>query len=215
MNLANIKQELNSIERTSFGISVPKLRKFAKKVAKADYKKFIEINDCSTFELRLLQAFVIGYAKDDIDVLLKYFKAFMPFVDDWAINDSLCQNFTIARKYPDKVWDFLMQYKTTTKEFESRVVAVILLSHYLTNEYVDKVIEILDTLSTDKYYSQMGVAWAFATIMGKYSDKCMKYLKSENCHLNKITYNKTLQKIRESCKVSDEIKKLIKDMRKS
>lgn len=215
MKLCEIKKKLNNIKRTKFGISIPELRKFAKKIAKGNYIEFVENNDFSTFELKLLHAFVIGYAKDDINILLKYFKNFIPYVDDWAVNDSLCQNFKIARVYPEIVWKFLMKYKNSKKEFESRIVAVTLLSHYLNNEYIDKVIGVLDSLNTYDYYSQMGVAWAIATIMGKYPEKCLDYLQSDNCHLDAITYKKSLQKIRESLRVSDEIKLLTKSMNKS
>ena len=214
MNLSDIKKELAKLPRTKFGISVPELRKLAKRIAKYNYAEFFKFNDYSTFELKLLHAFVIGYVKDDIEVILKYFQDFMPYVDDWAINDSLCQNFRIARIYPDVVWNFLMQYKDSKKEFESRIVSVTLLSHYLTDKYIDNVICILNSLNTDDYYSQMGVAWAIATIMGKYPDMCMDYLKSKTCNLSKITYNKSLQKIRESFRVSDEIKKLTIEMKK-
>lgn len=214
MNLKDIKKELDGIKRTKFGISVPNLRKFAKKIAKGDYKRFMEINDYSSFELKLLHALVIGYAKADIKSALKYFKDFIPYVDTWDINDLLCQNFKTARKYQEIVWDFVMTYKNTKKEFESRIVSVILLSHYLNDEYIDRVIGILDRLNTDRYYAQMGVAWAIATIIGKYPKKCLDYLKSKDCHLDKTTYNKSLQKIRESFRVSDEIKSLTKEMKR-
>lgn len=214
MKLEEIKKEINGIKRTKFGISIPELRKLARKIAKGSYKDFIKNNDYSSFELKLLHAFVIGYIKDDISVLLKYFKDFIPHVNDWCINDSLCQNFTIARKYPDTVWDFLMNYKNSKKEFESRVVSVVLLSHYLNDKYIDRVIDVLNSLNTDDYYSQMGTAWAVATIMGKYSEKCLNYLKSNKCSLDKITYNKSLQKIRESFRVSDEIKFLTKELKR-
>ncbi len=214
MEIEYVKKKLDKIKRTTFGISIPELRKFAKQISKSDYITFVENNDFSSYELKLLHAFVLGYIKSDIQTLLKYFKDFIPQVDDWAVNDSLCQNFKIARKYPDEIWKFLMRYKKSKKEFESRIVSVMLLSHYLNNKYIDKVISILDKLNTDGYYSQMGVAWAFATIMGKYPDKCLKYLKSKNCNLNKITYNKTLQKIRESFRVSDDIKSVTKSMTK-
>ena len=214
MDILNIKQKLKKLERTSFGISIPELRKLAKQIAKTDYKMFIQKNDYSSYELKLLHAFVIGYAKDDIQTLLGYFKNFIPFVNDWVINDSLCQNFKIARKFPEKVWNFLMTYRHTSKEFESRIVSVMLLSHYITDDYIDSVIAVLDSLNTQTYYSRMGVAWGLATIMGKYPSKCIKYLSSDNCHLDIKTYNKTLQKIRESYKVSDDIKSLIKEMKK-
>lgn len=212
MNLELITKELNKIKRTSFGISIPELRKFAKKLAKNDYKEFFRINDFSTFELKMLHAFTIGYVKDDIKTLLIYFEKFMPYVDDWSINDSLCQNFRIARDEQEAVWDFLMQYKNSKKEFESRIVAVVLLSHYLNDEYITRVFEVLNELNTNDYYSQMGVAWAIATIMGKYPEKCLEYLNNPKCKLDKTTYNKSLQKIRESLKVSKEIKNITKTM---
>ena len=214
MDLQEIKKELDKIERTSFGISIPELRKFAKKIAKNDYKVLIYNNDFSTYELKLLHAFVIGYIKEDINVLLKYFEDFMPYVNDWAVNDSLCQNFKITRKYQDTVWKFMEKYFDSPKEFESRIVSVLLLSHFLDDNYIDKTINTLDKLSTNDYYSQMGVAWAFATIMGKYPDKCMEYLTSKNCNLDKITYNKTLQKIRESLKVSKDVKILTRSFKR-
>ena len=110
--------------------------------------------------------------------------------------------------------EFFAKTPNNIKRIESRIVSVMLLSHYLTDDYIDKVIIVLDSLNTDKYYSQMGVAWAFATIMGKYPQKCLDYLQSNNCHLDKITYNKTLQKIKESFKVSDELKLLTKNLKK-
>ena len=212
MNLSEIKKELRQIKRTSFGISIPELRKFAKKLAKKDYKKFINENDYSTFELKLLHAFLIGYIKEDINSLLKYFEDFIPQVDDWAINDSLCQNFRVTRVYQTEVWDFLMKYKDTKKEFESRIISVILLSHFLNDEYINRVISVLDKLNTDYYYSQMGVAWAIATIMGKYPKQCLAYLNSPKCNLDKITLHKSFQKIRESYRVADDIKELVKNI---
>lgn len=214
MNIEDIKRELAKIKRTSFGISIPELRKFAKKLAKEDYKEFIDSNDCSTFELKLLHAFLIGYINDDINTLLKYFQDFMPQVGDWAVNDSLCQNFRAARKYQNVVWKFLMKFKSSHEEFESRIVSVVLLSHFLNDSYINRVIKVLDELDTRDYYSSMGVAWAIATVMAKYPEKCLNYLTSKNCRLDNKTFNRSLQKIRESYRVSKEIKEITKKLKK-
>ncbi|MBR2083018.1 MAG: hypothetical protein IJ876_08490 [Elusimicrobiaceae bacterium] len=83
------------------------LHKPARQSARTDYKYFLENNPDNTFELQLLHAFVIGYAKDDIrTTILLYFKAFVPTADR-VVTDSLCQNFKIARKDPQKGMDFL------------------------------------------------------------------------------------------------------------
>lgn len=214
MQINEIKSEISHLKRTAFGVSVPELRKLAQKIAKENYQKFVEKNKNDSFELRMVHAFVLGYAKEDINVLLNDFAAFMPYVNDWAINDALCQNFKLTRKYLEIVWKFLLNYQNTDKEFESRIVSVMLLSHYLNDKYINSVIKVLDRLNTDKYYAQMGVAWAIATIMGKYPEKCMAYLQSSDCHLDKKTYNKALQKIRESFCVSPEIKKQTQTMKR-
>ncbi|MBR1907789.1 DNA alkylation repair protein [bacterium] len=214
MNINEIKNELKNIKRTSFGISIPELRKFAKRIAKKDYLTLFNDNDFDTFEIKLLHAFTIGYVNEDIETLLKYFEKFIPYVNDWAVNDSLCQNFRIARKYPEQVWNMLMKYKNSKKEFESRIVSVTLLSHFLNDEYIDRVFEILNELNTDDYYSQMGIAWAIATAMGKYPKQTEEYLKSDKNKLDKTTYNKALQKIRESLKVPSDIKEMTKTLKK-
>ena len=144
---------------------------------------------------------------------LKLVKEFIPYIDNWSVNDSLCQNMKFARIYPNEVLDFLKTMKDSDNEWEIRVVSVTLLSHFLNDEYIDEVIEILDSLKRPTYMSKMGIAWAFATIMAKYEDKTLEYLK--NSSLDNWTFNKALCKMRESFRVSDKAKEQIKTMRRN
>lgn len=205
-------QKLTPGIKPVLGVRIPELRKLAKEIAKEDYRTFLEKNPSDTFEMETLQAFVIGYAKDDIQQILHYFRVFIPLVHDWSVNDSLCQTFRIARKYPQEVYDMLMEYVDSKDEFEVRVVAVTLMSHFLNDTYVDQVIKVLDQLYTEDYYAKMGVAWAVATVMAKYPDKCMVYLKDN--HLDDWTYNKSIQKMIESYRVSDEDKRILRTMKR-
>ncbi len=210
-NNAELYNKLNPTAKPALGVRIPKLRELAKRIAKEDYKWFLENNPLDTFELESLQAFVIGYAKDDIHVILNYMREFIPTIHDWSVNDSLCQTFKIARKYPKETFDLLMEFKDSKKEFEVRVVAIMLMSQFLNDEYIDKVIEVLDSLYTDSYYSRMGVAWAIATIMAKYPHKCIAYMNSSKNHLDDWTYNKAIQKMKESFRVEKaDIQKIVK-----
>lgn len=191
--------------KPALGVRVPDLRKLAKKIAKEDYEIFLAENPMDLFEWEMLQALVIGYAKDDIKVLLQHFREFVPCVHDWSVSDSLCQTFSIARKYPKETFAMLMEYIDSTQEYEIRVVAVTLMSHFLNDEYIDEVIKVLDRLKPGDYYAKMGIAWAVATVMAKYPEKCMEYLKHHS--LDEWTYRKSIQKMKESYRVSDEIKK--------
>lgn len=193
------------------GIRLPELRKIAKLVAKEKRYDFFKQKH-TTFEELTIHAYAIGYLKEDINVCLKYLKDFIPYIDNWSVNDSLCQNMKFARKYQEEVFEFLKSMKESNNEWEIRVVAVTLLSHFLNDKYIDEVITILDGLKRPTYMSKMGIAWAFATIMAKYEEKMFEYLK--NSSLDVWTYNKALSKMKESFRVSSNAKEKLKSMRK-
>ncbi|MBR4725245.1 MAG: DNA alkylation repair protein [Lachnospiraceae bacterium] len=205
--------KLNPTAKPCAGVRIPALRKLAQKIAKDDYRAFLDTNPMDTFEMEALQAFVIGYAKDDINVILSYLDKFIPKVHDWSVADSLCQTFKIAKKYPDETFAILTKYRTSHKEFEVRIVAIMLMSQFLRDEYIDIVFEVVDSLYTEEFYAKMGVAWAVATIMAKYPDKCLDYMLSPDNHLDEWTYNKALQKMKESYRVDNAVVEKIKAAR--
>ena len=194
-----------------YGVRLPLLRNIAKTIAKEKRYEFFAEKHAS-FEELTIHAYAIGYLKEDIDTCLKYLKEFIPLVDNWSVNDSLCQNMKFARKYPKEVFEFLKSMKESSNEWEIRIIAVTFLSHFLNDEYIDEVIDILDNLQRPTYMSKMGIAWAFATIMAKYEDKTFEYLKKSS--LDDWTFNKALSKMKESFRVSDKAKERLSKMRR-
>ena len=210
--LINKENEQNQYGfKNYYGVRLPELRKIAKKIVKEKRYDFFNEKH-NSFEELTIHAYAIGYLKEDINVCLNYVKEFIPFVDNWSVNDSLCQNMKFARKYPKEVFEFLKSMKESNNEWEIRIIAVTLLSHFLNDEYIDEVIEILDNLKPNTYMSRMGIAWAFATIMAKYEDKMFIYLKTSK--LDDWTYNKALTKMKESYRVSEQAKEKIKQLKR-
>lgn len=203
-------EKLNPGIKDIYGLTMPQIKNIANQIYKNDPILFLETNDFSCYELKQLQAMVIAKLKD-IDTALSYFKKFIPFVNGWAVNDTLCSYFKQARRYREKVFNFLSPYFKSDKEFEQRIVSVMFLCHFLVDDYIDQVIDILDQQKLHDYYAKMGVAWAFATILAKYPDKGMSYMKDNQ--LDKWTYKKAIQKAIESFRVSDDIKLALKSMR--
>ncbi|HAC32267.1 MAG TPA: DNA alkylation repair protein [Treponema sp.] len=230
-NYREFSSSLNPTASPILGVRIPQLRTLAKKIAgdtwnkpgdKASWQIFLEQNPLTTFEHQALQAMVIGYARADINLILNYLKDFIPHIHDWAVNDILCQTFKTAQKHQETVWNFLMNYKDSRKEFEVRVVAIMLMTHFLNDAYIDRVLKVLNTLYTDTsrdsatYYAKMGIAWAVATAAckTKYPDLTYEFMKSPSNRLDSWTYNKAIRKMQESFRVTPEIKEKMNQLKK-
>jgi 3-methyladenine DNA glycosylase AlkD len=131
---------------------------------------------------------------------------------EWSTVDSLCQKFIIAKKHRDEVLPLLIKYSNSKDEYLQRVVAVMLLSHYLEDEYIEKVFDLLSKLNHQGYFTKMAVAWALATVMTYYPKECLAYMKSSK--LDKWTHNKAIQKMKESFRISDDNKLKLESLKK-
>lgn len=212
-NYRDFSSALSPGAKNMYGVRIPKLRSLAKNIAREDWRAYLDNAVDDSFEEIMLQGFVMGYARTSIDEALEYFKHFIPKINDWAINDCVCSTFKIARKHTGTVWNFLMDYVESDSEFEQRVVAVMLMDYFLTDDYIDRVFEVYDRLNHPGYYRMMGVAWGVATAYAKYPEKTHAYLLDNK--LDDRTYNMVIQKMLESRRVSAEDKNILRDMKRN
>ncbi|MBO5413214.1 MAG: DNA alkylation repair protein [Clostridia bacterium] len=193
------------------GIKIPVLRAIAKEIVKDNPGEYLKNVKNKYFEEVILEGLVIAYSKMPIEEKLELIKNFIPKIDSWAINDTFCPTLKIKDSEKELVWNFLQQYLKSEKEFEVRFAVIMMLDYYITDEYVDRVILKLDQVKNDGYYAKMAVAWTIAEIGVKYNEKAIEYLKGQN-NLDKFTYNKALQKLRESYRITPEQKEELKKM---
>ena len=195
------------------GVRVPVLRDYAKSLMDEDWKETYKNIGNNYYEEIMLQGMMIGLAKISLKEHLEYLEKFIPKIDNWAVCDITCAGFKFVKKNREKVFKFLQKYLKSSREFEIRFAIVMLLDHYIVDEYVDQVIQILDTVNhKEYYYVRMAVAWTLSIIYIKYPQKALKYLKSNN--LDNETFNKTLQKILESNRVNKSDKNKIRKMKR-
>lgn len=197
------------------GIRIPALRRLAAQIAKDDWQRYLQTADTYYMEERMLQGMVIGHLKmKDPDEYLALVAKFVPLINSWSVCDTFdfCGKQRFVDKNKQKVWDFLERWITSPKEYEIRFGVVMMMGHYINEEYIDKVLQWMDRISYEGYYVKMAVAWAISVCYVKFPEKTMKFLK-EN-HLDNFTYNKSLQKIVESYRVSAEDKEIIKKMKR-
>lgn len=193
------------------GVRLPLLRNMAKDLAKNNWEAYLNNPYNEYYEEIMIEGLTIGYIKTDINTRLKYIKRFIPKIDNWAICDSFCNNLKFTKKNLNEVWEFISTYLSSNKEFELRFAIVMMLHYYINEEYIDRVLHILNDINHEGYYVKMAVAWAISFAYIKFPHKTLVFLKNNN--LDSFTYNKSLQKIIESTRVSKEDKDLIRSMK--
>jgi len=216
--LSTIKQKLFSeklIPNTYpiLGVKIPELRNLAKLIAKGDYALFIKNNPCNYFEEVLLEGFVIGYAKCELTQRLEYLKSFIPKIIDWAVCDCSTSTYKFVNSNLDAMWNFIVPYYNSKNEFEIRFALIMMLSYFVNEQYIYKVLNSISKFNSKHYYAQMGVAWLLSVCMVKFRDKTYNFLLK--CDLDDFTFNKTISKCCESFRVSDTDKQLLKTLKKA
>lgn len=80
--------------------------------------------------------------------------------------------------------------------------------------YLEKIFAALNREFYQGYYAQMGAAWLTAEAFVCFPYEANKFL-SGDCRMDSVTYNKALQKIRESKNPDRDVKEYIKTMKKA
>lgn len=196
------------------GIRVPILRKYAKQLLNEyDIEFLMKSIGNNYYEEIMLQGMIIGLSKTkNLETILKYIKDFIPKIDNWAICDTFCAGLKITNKNKDEMWDFLQQYLKSHKEFEIRFAIVMILDYYIEENYLQRILDILDNIKHDGYYVKMAIAWAVSVCLIKYYDTTLKYLQYSK--LDDFTYNKSIQKAIESYRITNQQKDILRKMKK-
>ncbi len=195
------------------GVRLPILRKLAKEILKENnYKKFLNAKSFKYMEEYMLKGMLIGLLKEPVEEIINYIRLFISQIDNWAVCDSFCNSLKFTKNNLEKIWDFLQPYFESSSEYEIRFAYVMLLNYYLKDEYIDRVLLLVDKFKDNRYYAKMGVAWLVSICYIKYPLKTEEYLK--NSKLDKWTYNKSIQKICESLKIDKETKIKLRKMKR-
>ncbi len=199
------------------GVRLPMLRKIAKRIARENGAEYLNVALArkprdELFEEIMLQGMIIGYMKEDISDIFSYAERFIPKIDNWSVCDSFCSGFKHAIGYQEEVWEWLQPFLKSEQEFEVRFGVVMLLNYYIDDVYIDRLLNIFESIRQQAYYVKMAVAWAVSICYVKYPQKTMEYL--YRSQLDDVTYNKALQKIVESRCVPEKEKAEIRKMRR-
>lgn len=194
------------------GVRLPQLRKLAKKICCGDWQRFLQEPGHGTYEEIMLEGLVLAGASTGLAEKLERTRTYLPKIDCWALVDSLVPTYRFRPEELPEVRKFALPLLQSEGEFEQRFALVILLDYFLTPEYAAWTAEQTAALQSEKYYVNMARAWILAELAVEWEPLTLALL--ESGRLDQFTHNKTISKLCDSCRISEESKRRARALRR-
>lgn len=190
------------------GVRVPKLRALAKSLSDNEAKAFLSELPHKLHEENMLHALIINNMKSP-QAVFSALDAFLPFVDNWAVCDSLRPS--ALKKYPEELAFQLRRHISSEHTYTVRFAVEMLMVYFLDGYFDPEYPAMVASVKSDDYYVNMMLSWYFATALAKRWDEVICYLQQRR--LSPWVHNKTIQKAIESYRISDWQKAYLKTLR--
>ena len=222
----NIKEELLALQDISYadfqakltpniprdlfiGVRVPELRKLSKRIAdEPETSKFLKNLPHKYYDENMLHGILISEMKN-YEACIEAVDIFLPYVDNWAVGDIMSPK--IFKKNKAALLEKIKGWSLSEKTYTCRFGIEMLMSYFLDDDFKPEYLEIPLSVNSEEYYVKMMIAWFFATALAKQWDATIKYI--EDQRLNTWTHNKTIQKARESRRITPKQKEYLKSLK--
>lgn len=192
------------------GVRVPEIRKLAKKlIKKTEAVEFLRELPHKYYDENMLHGLLISEFKE-YDACIKAVDAFLPYVDNWAVCDTMSPK--VFKKNKSELMTKIKEWTASEKTYTCRFGIEMLMSYFLDDDFEPEYLDIPASVHSEEYYVQMMVAWFFATALAKQWDAAIIYI--ENEVLGTWIHNKTIQKARESYRITPEQKEYLKTLKR-
>ncbi len=195
---------------TFIGVRVPEVRKLAKSYSKdKECLEFLKKLPHQYYDENMLHGLLLSEMKD-YDACISAVDIFLPYVDNWAVCDIMAPK--VFKKHKEELLEKIKIWATSDQVYTCRFGLEMLMTHFLDEDYKPEYLEIAAGVHSEEYYVNMMIAWFFATALAKQWDTTIPYI-TEN-RLSEWVHNKTIQKARESYRITDEQKKFLKGLKR-
>lgn len=199
------------IDRERFiGVRIPKLRKLAgifKKTTAS--KEFLGELPHYYFEENMLHGLLIAEIKD-YDMCIAELEKFLPFIDNWAVCDVLSPK--VFKKHKTELFSEIRKWSDSKDTYICRFGIGMLMRYFLDEDFTPEHLKIPANIHSEEYYVNMMLAWYFATALAKQWKDTIVLL--ETGALDKWVHNKTIQKARESFRITGGQKEYLKCLKR-
>lgn len=202
---------VNSKYKT-LGVRTPIVKKIAAAVA-VDHRDAVLadflIESEHTYE-SVLFAGCLASKKGDYGKTCEWLKKLIPLFGSWAHVDCVIPLLRWADR--KALWRDFRYLLDSDGEYEKRFYVILMLDCFLTDEYIDAVLDtLLSSVTYGEYYVDMAAAWTLAECLVKFYDKTVPLFTVRN--FPKFVHNKALQKARESFRIANETKDYLNSLK--
>lgn len=197
------------IAREKFlGVRVPQLRKLERAFrGTSEAESFLRTLPHEYYDENMLHSVFISNMKG-YDETLAALEEFLPCVDNWAVCDTLRP--AVFKKHKDI--ELVRRWIASDMTYTCRFGLGVLMAYFLDEDFSPEYLELAASVKSQEYYINMMLAWFFATALAKQWDAVLPYLTESR--LSPWVHNKTIQKARESYRITPEQKEYLKTLKK-
>ena len=202
------------LSRPLIGVRLPILRNMAKAIVRDYGERWLQDDPSfDYFEEVMLYGMVLGYLPLSWPQKWKEIIKFVPWIDNWSVCDSCCATYTDVRKHRKEVFPDLLSHLESDSEFKQRFAVVMLMDHYLVDDYIVPVLAAWKNMVPAGYYVEMAIGWGLSVAALRYPEATVNVLESPVMSLS--CRKKACQKILESRRSSNELREKVKLIRAS
>ena len=200
---------LPGIDRKSIiGVRAPLIKKLARELDRDKADVFLSALPHSFFDENYLHAALICRIKD-LGECMDRTERFLPFIDNWAVCDTLSP--PVFGKNKKELLKKAELWTGSEHTYTVRYGIGAFMRWFLDEDFDDGYAERISRIRSEEYYINMMIAWYFATALAKQYESTVKYIEEKK--LDPWTHNKAIQKACESFRVTDAHKAYLKTLK--
>jgi 3-methyladenine DNA glycosylase AlkD len=191
------------------GVRTPVLRKLAKQIENENCcAQFLQECPHTYFEENQLHGFIISARKDFAQCIAEL-EQFLPYIDNWATCDQTSPR--IFKKYRQDLLPYITNWLASDHPYTIRFAIGMLMQHFLDEDFTPAYLDMVTGIRSEEYYVNMEIAWYMATALAKQWDSAIPYI--ERHKMAPWVHNRTIQKARESYRITETQKDYLKNYR--
>ena len=210
--LAELNSKLTPGKDRIIGVRVPVIRDIARQVVGDDWRQVLD-GEPESFEEEMLRGVVIATAPVSAAERIRLTEDFLDYVDNWATCDIFCNSWRFRKEESEEVWHYFSSLIDSGEEYRMRVSLIARMSLFKDGEHCRLLLEDIATHDHPGYYYRMGAAWAVSMVYVNHPEMTEELIRSGRMEV--WTHNKSIQKIRESRRVSKEKKEELRALRRT